>query len=176
MAKVRNTSTTLSTKISGNQNKLDNYVTLVSDGTSCLNHSNIDIKNHMSTDKIAKLVNILTNNDEFKLKEIIKSDIDRELSEHLLKDLDFKFDFYLEMFSFYLGAFDPSKGWQADLNVFEIIISKASFKSQLKSLEEILWNSALALDFQSSCGEIQKKINEKRDKTPNSYDFIIEED
>jgi hypothetical protein len=157
-----------------NPNDLNNYIT-VYDGTS-IEGNNINIQNHMSTDKVAKLVYLLVGEDEIKLKNIVRSDIDRTLSEEIIKNNEFDLNFYYEMFSRYLDLFDSSSGWKGDIGVFEILVDKVTHRSQLTKFENILWDSPLAMDYHTSAQRIQDSITLKKDSMPMSTDFITEEE
>lgn len=145
-----------------------------------LNNIQIDsgkvyLDNHMSTEKVALLVKILVDGNQEKLKKIIREDFDQDLVEEILKINNFEFEFYVEIFSYYLKKFDPSKVRNSDLNIFSIIIDKMSNRSELSKLEKLVVSSPFGQKYYGAADALIFSIINKKEKLPSSMDFIVDE-
>ena len=163
-AKVSNINPTLS--------ELDNYVEIDSPNNT------IRINQHMSTAKVAKLVDLIVEGDSEKLKKIIRADVDPYLSRRLIQKNNFDFDFYIEIFQDYLTKFDMYSE-EHDVyeysELFKSLVIKSTNRLQYTKFEEEALNCLGNGACSTMVSTILEFININRDCIPTSRDFTEED-
>lgn len=137
----------------------------------------VTVEGFINTSKISKIITLLCEGDIDKIKMIIESDIDRELSSNLINSTTLEEDYLLHLFKVYLKSYPgtSSAGTSESIEIFTIIARKILKRSYLTKCEKILNESLLHISHPTIHASIKRNINGVRDKIPNSIDFIKED-
>jgi len=143
-----------------------------------LSVNEVEIDGFINVDKIAKLIKVLCDKDNEKIKAVIEADVDADLSRSLISESSFDEKYLIHIYKVYLLKIPHQKSYKEIekvvrcLNDIPLKIFKRSF---IGLCREALEDSLIKIPNPSVYAEISKYLDSLSEKIPNAIDFIRED-